>query len=74
MHIKRLKDLREDSDLTQSEVSKIINCTQATYSKYELGKREIPVGSLLKLAKFYNTSVDYILGVTNIKDPIDKIF
>ncbi len=69
MYIKRLKDLREDNDLTQGEVSKIINCTQSTYSKYELGRREIPLDALLKLSKFYNTSVDYMLGVTNIKEP-----
>ncbi len=69
MYMKRLKDLREDNDLSQTEVSKIINCTQSTYSKYELGRRSIPLDALMKLSKFYNTSVDYILGVTNNKTP-----
>lgn len=64
---KRLKDLREDHDLTQSELSKILNLSQRGYSHYETGNNDIPTEILIKLAKFYNTSTDYILGLTNIK-------
>ena len=63
----RLKDLREDNDLKQEDVSKILNISQTNYSKYELEKINIPVETLKKLELFYNTSLDYILGLTNIK-------
>ncbi len=63
----RLKDLREDKDLKQIEVAKMLNVSQTNYSKYELGKINIPIETLKKLALFYNTSLDYILGLTNIK-------
>ena len=63
----RLRDLREDNDLTQETVAKLINCTQATYSKYELGKRSIPINSLIVLARHYNTSIDYIVGLTKVE-------
>ena len=53
----RLRDIREDHDLTQAEVGKILNVTQTAYSAYELGKRQIPIEALIKLAKFYHTSV-----------------
>ena len=66
MNVKRLKDLREDKDLTQDEVAKIIKTTQQQYSKYELGIRLIPIDKLCILADYYNTSLDYILGRTNI--------
>ncbi len=65
MYLKRLKDLREDSDLTQIEVSKILNITRPQYSLYETGKRDIPIDLLCILAKLYNTSIDYIVGDTN---------
>ncbi len=63
----RIKDLREDSDLTQKEISKLLNISQVAYSYYELDKREIPLNLLCKLADFYQTSVDYLLYRTNIK-------
>ena len=66
MNVKRLKDLREDRDLSQEKVAKIINTTQQQYSKYELGIRLIPIDKLCILADYYNTSLDYILGRTNI--------
>ncbi len=66
MNVKRLKDLREDRDLSQENVAKIINTTQQQYSKYELGIRLIPIDKLCILADYYNTSLDYILGRTNI--------
>lgn len=72
MNIHRLKDLREDKDLTQSDVAKLLNTTQQQYSKYEIGIRLIPIDKLNKLADFYNTSTDYILGRTNNKKPYEK--
>ena len=62
---KRIRDLREDNDLTQKEIDKLLNCSQQVYSNYELGQRDIPTDILIKLSKFYNVSVDYILGLTN---------
>ena len=72
MTVKRLKDLREDKDLTQEDVAKIIKTTQQQYSKYELGIRLIPIDKLCILADYYNTSLDYILGRTNIKQKYSK--
>lgn len=72
MNIHRLKDLREDRDLTQVEVAKILNTTQQQYSKYEIGIRLIPIDKLNILADFYKTSTDYILGRTNNKKPYEK--
>lgn len=66
-YIKRMKDLREDYDLTQEQVAKVLNCSQTCYSKYELGQREIPIRLICLLADFYDVSTDYILGRTNIK-------
>ncbi len=61
----RLKDLREDRDLKQSEVAEILNIKQNTFSQYETGQRQIPLEALIKLAKYYNTTTDYILGLTD---------
>nr|WP_122012741.1 helix-turn-helix transcriptional regulator [Maliibacterium massiliense] len=61
----RLKDLREDADLTQAQVGKILGTTQQQYYKYEKGLREIPAHHLIVLAEFYDVSVDYLLGRTN---------
>ena len=72
MNINRLKDLREDNDLSQKEIAYILNTTQQQYSKYELGIRLIPIDKLNILANFYHTSVDYILGRTNTKTPYSK--
>lgn len=63
----RLKDLREDHDLTQTDVAKILFITQQQYSLYEKGYRDIPTAALITLANLYNTSVDYILGITDDK-------
>ena len=68
----RLKDLREDNDFTQSYIAKIINCKQNTYQQYESEKRQIPIESLIKLSKFYNTSVDYILELTDEFKPYKR--
>ena len=64
MTYKRIRDLREDHDLTQKEVAAHLNCSQQVYSNYELGQRDIPTDILIKLSAFYKVSVDYILGVT----------
>lgn len=61
----RIKDLREDHDLKQTDLAKLLNCSQVCYSHYELGKRDIPTDVLIKLAEFYGVSTDYILGRTN---------
>lgn len=69
MFYQRLEDLRVDSDLTQLDVAKILLCNREVYRRYEKGEREIPVLALIKLAKHYHTSTDYILGLTNRKEP-----
>ncbi|MEE0181045.1 MAG: helix-turn-helix transcriptional regulator [Anaerovoracaceae bacterium] len=61
----RIRDLREDKDLTQREMGEILSCSQRVYSNYERGDLDIPTDILIKLAIFYNTSTDYILGLTN---------
>ena len=68
----RLKDLREDKDLKQEDIAKILNISQTNYSKYELGKINIPINSLIILATFYNTSIDYLLGLTNESKPYTR--
>lgn len=62
---KRIRDLREDNDLTQKEVAKMLNCSQQVYSNYELGQRDIPTDILIKLSLFYKVSTDYILGLSD---------
>lgn len=68
----RLRDLREDSDLTQTQVAEILNVKQNTYSQYETEQHQIPIEALIKLAKFYKTSTDYLLGLTNIRKPYPR--
>lgn len=68
----RIRDLREDKDLTQSELAKLLGCTQQTYSRYESGEITIDIYNLIKLANFYNTSCDYLLGLTDISKPYKK--
>ena len=65
MKYKRIRDLREDNDLTQKEIAMALSCSQQVYSNYELGQRDIPTDILIKLSRFYGVSVDYILGITN---------
>lgn len=65
----RIREIREDFFLTQKEVAGILNVVQRTYSDYESGKTRIPVDSLLVLAKYYNVSLDYITGASNVKNP-----
>ena len=65
----RLKDLREDADITQREIAAFLHIKQNTYSQYENGQRQIPIDFLIALAKYYNTSTDYILGLTDNPKP-----
>ena len=61
----RVRDLREDSDLKQRDMAKILNCSQQVYSNYELGQRDIPTEILIMLSDYYDVSVDYLLGLTD---------
>lgn len=70
MIIRRLYDLRIDNDLTQQQVADYLMCNRQVYARYERGLREIPISMLIKLADFYKTSVDYILGRTNNPEEI----
>jgi len=65
----RLRDLREDRDLNQQTLADLLNVSQTTYSRYESGALDIPSFSLIKLAKFYGTSIDYLLGLTDNQQP-----
>lgn len=68
----RIRNLREDRDLTQSAIAELLHCTQVCYSNYETGKRDIPTGALEILADFYGVSVDYLMGRTHVKKPYPK--
>ena len=65
---KRIRDLREDRDLTQTEMGKILSCSQRVYSNYERGDIDIPTATLIKLAEFHGVSVDYILDRTDKRE------
>ena len=69
---KRIKDLREDKDITQKTISEYLNMSQNGYSQYETDTNKIPVEVLKKLAIFYNTSIDYLLGLTNETKPYPR--
>ncbi len=66
----RIRDLREDNDKTQQEIAEYLIMKRGVYQRYESGEREIPVWALVKLADFYHTSTDYILGRTDRREPI----
>lgn len=68
----RLRDLREDRDLTQKQIAEYLHIKQNTYCQYESGRRQIPIETLIALAKYYKVSTDYILGLTNISKPYPK--
>ena len=65
----RIRDLREDADLTQQQVAEILMCDQSLYSKYERGERQLPLEAAIQLAVFYNTSMDYLVGLTDDPAP-----
>lgn len=69
---KRLRSLREDKDLTQKELGNILNMSQTGYNQYEIGKNDIPTKVLISLAKFYNTSIDYLLELTDETKPYKR--
>lgn len=68
----RIRELREDNDLLQKDLAKYLHCSQVAYSRYELGLRDIPTEVLILLAKYYETSVDYLLGLTEEQKPYSK--
>lgn len=69
---KRIRDLREDKDLSQRKIAQFLNMSQTGYSKYEVGTNDIPTKVLIQLAKFYNTSIDYILELTDESKPYKR--
>lgn len=68
----RLRELREARELTQNELSKILNMSQTGYSKYETGENDVPITVLVKLAVYYETSIDYLVGLTDEKKPYER--
>ena len=68
----RIRALREDADLKQKELAAMLNLHQTTHSDYELGRLNVPAPVLIQLARFYGTSVDYILGLTNVREPYPR--
>lgn len=66
---RRIRDLREDADLTQKKLGQALHCSQQAYANYELGQRDVPTAILMDLARFYGTSTDYILGLTDEQLP-----
>ena len=71
-YTERIRALREDNEKTQTQIAKLLKIGQKTYSDYELGKTRIPVDSLIVLAKLYNVSMDYICGVSDIREPFPE--
>lgn len=70
--LQRLKDFREDKDISQKKIAEILNVAQTTYSDYELGKINIPLNTLKKLALFFDTSIDYLLELTDVSKPYPR--
>ena len=68
----RIRDLREDHGLTQVKLSKLLGMSQTGYSKYETGENDIPTEVLISLAKIHDTSIDYLLGLTNVREPYPR--
>lgn len=68
----KIRELREDNDLLQKDLAEYLHCSQVAYSRYELGLRDIPTEVLILLSKFYDTSVDYLLGLTEERRPYNK--
>lgn len=65
----RIRDLREDNDLTQHQIATLLNISHSTYSRYENGELDIPIQMLIKLANYYNTSLDYLVNLTDVRPP-----
>ena len=71
-YVKRIRDLREDNDKTQREITQILQTTQSYYAQYENGRRELPIHHLITLCRYYNVSADYMLGFTNVCRPLKE--
>lgn len=71
MFFQRLRDLREDKDLTQKDIAILLKTTQPQYARYETGERELPMHHFITLARFYNVSLDYLAGLTNDPKPLN---
>ena len=69
---RRIRDLREDRELTQKQIGQLLNMSQTGYNQYEIGKNDVPTKILIELAKFYNTSIDYILELTDEQKPYPR--
>ena len=72
MRFPRIRNIREDNDLTQRDMAEYLSCSQVAYSYYELGRRSIPLDLLIKIALFYDTSIDYLLGITDCIKPYER--
>ena len=72
MRFPRIRHMREDNDLTQQDIAEYLSCSQVAYSYYELGRRNIPLDLLIKIALFYDTSIDYLLGITDHTEPYER--
>lgn len=72
MYFQRIRDLREDAEKTQVEIAEYLHMDRSVYRRYESGRREIPVWAVITLAKYYNTTTDYILGLSNRRDKTRK--
>lgn len=70
MKFQRIQDLRIDSDLSQKKIGEILHISQRSYSHYETGSRNIPIEMLIRLADYYDTTIDYLVGITDNKEPI----
>jgi len=68
----RIRELREDRSLTQTQIAKYLNCSRQTYGKYERGEVDIPTHIFIKLARFHNTNIDYLLNITDVTAPYPK--
>lgn len=71
-YTKRIRDMREDLDIQQKSIAKVLHTTQSQYSKYELGKRSLPIEHLIELCILYDVSADYLLGFTDEKKPLPR--
>lgn len=72
MMYERIQSLRIDNDKTQADIADLLNCKRQVYQRYEYGDREIPVWAVIKLSEYYGCSVDYLLGLTNVKKPYPR--
>lgn len=72
MHFQHIEDLRIDHDKTQLEIAEYLGCQREVYRRYEKGTRQIPVDMLIQLSKLYNVSIDYLVGLTNVKKPYPR--